>query len=331
MPFRVEPWQDDTKLFTLTDGYTLIEADPQEWGIYYSVYYNMEYNGFFRDQGLTMEHWRRKFWISRGDSRIGGVVVAPNVIFGLFFIPPFREEAAVVRLLKQLLLAWSDRGKRITAYDILPDQLDWFAQAGFWPGAFRCRWMQRPTERLQAAWGDDVAVMSPRLAEGPKVEEKDKAALIDAETIGLLLYEGFKNGIDADRRDQRNAAFHLEDVRHYSAQCNDETLAASTLVYDRATNELIGVCLVSWEGTFPAVYSIAVHPTYRRRGIATNMLKRALSVLHGRHPILRLYVMQGNEAEAAYAALGFKQGVLEAQICYIPPLQQQEVGGCIVD
>lgn len=317
MPLNVESWQEETKVFTLTDGYTLQEAEPQEWGVYYSVYFNMEYNGFFRDQGLTMEHWRRKFWICRDNRRIGGVVVAPNVIFGLFFIPPFREGLAVVKLLKELLLVWSDRERRITAYEILPDQLDWFAQAGFWPGTFRCRWMQRPTERLQVAWDDDVTGVSPRLAEGPKEE----AGLIDAEAIGLLLYEGFKDGIDADRRDQRTPAFHHEDVRHYSTQCNDDMLAASTLVYDRVANRLIGACLLSWEGTFPAVYTIAVHPAYRRRGIAAKMLKRALSSLYGRHPILRLYVMQGNEAEAVYASLGFRQGVLETQICYIPPAQ----------
>ncbi|MDF2814538.1 MAG: family acetyltransferase, partial [Paenibacillus sp.] len=56
-------WSEDSTRFELSDDFSLQLAEPTDWGIYYSIYYNMEYNGFFKNQGLNMNHWRRKFWI----------------------------------------------------------------------------------------------------------------------------------------------------------------------------------------------------------------------------------------------------------------------------
>ncbi|WP_238327914.1 GNAT family N-acetyltransferase [Paenibacillus gorillae] len=67
-----------------------------------------------------------------------------------------------------------------------------------------------------------------------------------------------------------------------------------------------------------AVYSIGVLPAYRGKGLATLMLKRALSILKDHYPILRLYVMEGNEAESVYYNLGFAPGVQEIQSMRIP-------------
>jgi ribosomal protein S18 acetylase RimI-like enzyme len=69
----------------------------------------------------------------------------------------------------------------------------------------------------------------------------------------------------------------------------------------------------------PATFNITVAPSHREKGIATKMLRRALSVLREQgYAILRLYVMQGNDAEAVYYNLGFVAGPLEVQSCYIP-------------
>jgi ribosomal protein S18 acetylase RimI-like enzyme len=80
----------------------------------------------------------------------------------------------------------------------------------------------------------------------------------------------------------------------------------------------IGACLISLQGATPAVFNISVLPTHRRGGLATEMLKHALNVLRRDYPILRLYVMQGNEAELVYYNLGFQPGLLEVQQCSIP-------------
>lgn len=41
-------------------------------------------------------------------------------------------------------------------------------------------------------------------------------------------------------------------------------------------------------------------------------------MLKGTYPLLRLYVMEGNDAESVYYNLGFKPGVQEVQKMYIP-------------
>ncbi|SYX83382.1 GNAT family N-acetyltransferase [Paenibacillus alvei] len=119
--------------------------------------------------------------------------------------------------------------------------------------------------------------------------------------------------------------FYQEDIREYVSYTNDLVRNASTIVVDSHTNEVIGVCLVSMQGSYPAIYNIAVHPSYTGQGIATRMLQTALSNLNGHFPVLRLYVMQGNTAESVYHNLGFMPGPIEVQRMYIPA-QTERIG-----
>ncbi|RXZ83004.1 GNAT family N-acetyltransferase [Paenibacillaceae bacterium] len=310
----METWSDHTAQYELSEQFSLRQADSQEWGVYYSIYYNMTYNGFFKDQGLTMGNGRRKFWIYHDSRKIGGVVVAPNVIFGLFFIPPFNDSYTVMKLLKKALLAWSDRSQGITAYEILPDQIELFSRAGFWPGQFRCRWMQRPTDHFDVAWDDSFVIRIPEVR-----IEGDQTAWVKEEEIVKFAYDSGVGLIDDVRRSWGNLDVYANWMKQYVLESNENLRQASTLVYDRKTDQLIGSCLISSQDDAPAVYNIAVLPAYTGRGIATKMLQRALSVLREKdEPILRLYVMQGNNAESVYYNLGFIPGPLEVQTCTIP-------------
>src|SRR5690606_10642244 len=122
-----------------------------------------------------------------------------------------------------------------------------------------------------------------------------------------LLFESFKGGINAARRGHSsNESFMFNlNLNHFTSSM----LNASTLVYDNKTNQLVGVCLlfmVNYQRSFfPGVFNIGVLPTYRNNGLASNMLKRALTLLHGDYPILRLGVLQGTYAESLYYNLGF--------------------------
>ena len=78
--------------------------------------------------------------------------------------------------------------------------------------------------------------------------------------------------------------------------------AASSLVYDKTTGRLIAVCLCcGW-----SVYHIEVHPSYQRQGIATRMLKRALTV-HAKHgsPEFHLWRHDNSPGAGVYEKLGF--------------------------
>ncbi|MEC0091982.1 GNAT family N-acetyltransferase [Paenibacillus macquariensis] len=309
-------WSCEQDNYNLNDNIYLQKADKLEWGIYCSVYYSSEYNAFFKEDVYDFHLQREPFWICKGDNKVGGVVIAPNILYFLFFIPPFNDEGQVLDLLKGSLIKWSDPSKPINAYEILQNQVDLFARAGFWPDEFRCRWMQRPTEIFAFEWDDSFIVIEPQI----QAENNDKVIKNNNE-LGQFFYESYAGGISAVRRKQESLDFYISWVGSFPYQTNDILIDASSLVYDKQTKKLVGACLVSLEGNYPAIFNIAVLPGFNGKGIATKMLKKALNRLKGHYPVLRLYVLQGNTAESVYYKLGFMPGPLEIQKFYLPHKQ----------
>lgn len=307
-------WSADIHDYALSSEYAIQLADPEEWGKYCSVYYNMRYIGFFREEGFNAS-LRNAYWIYKGESKVGGVRIAPNAMYHLFYIPPFQDSFEVLKLLKQLLMSWSDRTKPIKTYEILSDQVDLYARAGFWPDEFRCRWMQRPTEQYNIVWDHNFSIESPQIIDNQqgakKFSKEDEIANCD--------FNSFKGSLEAVRRKK----FVLEDfVPHEDPNYTNEILnQASTLVYDQETGQLIANCRLCLQDNQAAVYSVGVIPAYRGKGIATLMLQRALTIIKDHYPVLRLYVMEGNDAQSLYYNLGFVQGELEVQTMYIPAIE----------
>lgn len=308
-------WSDNTMTYALSSEYFIRMAEPEEWGVYCSVYYNMQYNGFFREESYTAAR-RNSFWIYKGEMKIGGVRMAPNVIYHLFFVPPFNDSLEVLKQLKRILNHWSDRTKPIKTFEVLPDQVQLYTMAGFWPDEFRCRWMQRPTERFEVIWDDNLIIESPQIV----VNEMGDKRFINEDEIARCDFESFSGGFEAIRRKK----FSLEDFfpNEDPNYTNEILVQASTMVFDKDTGQLIANCRLCLQGNIAAVYSIGVIPAYRGRGLATLMLQRALTTLKDKYPILRLYVMEGNDAESVYFNLGFMPGVQEIQTMYIPGDQE---------
>ncbi|WNS42010.1 GNAT family N-acetyltransferase [Paenibacillus sp. MMS20-IR301] len=304
-------WSEDTMSYSLSGDWSIRRAEPETWGVYCSVYYNMPYSGFFREAGFA-DPRRNAFWIYSGERKIGGVRMAPGVIYHLFAIPPFSDSFGILQQLKKLLIHWTDRKELIRTYEVLPDQVSIYSRAGFWPDEFRCRWMQRPTEVFTVNWEDDLRIESPRV----QMDESGGKRFVREAQIAECDFGSFSGGFEAVRR-KKSA---LEDFipgedPNYS---NESLTRASTLVFDQETGKLIANCRLCLQDEAAAVYSIGVLPDYRGRGLATRMLQRALTILHGQYPLLRLYVMEGNDAEAVYYNLGFMPGVQEVQSMYIP-------------
>ncbi|GEM_PF-5812583 len=40
-------WSEYEISYDLNNDYSIRKADSEEWGLYCSIYYNMQYNGFF--------------------------------------------------------------------------------------------------------------------------------------------------------------------------------------------------------------------------------------------------------------------------------------------
>ncbi|MDH6427070.1 MULTISPECIES: GNAT family N-acetyltransferase [unclassified Paenibacillus] len=304
-------WSDYEISYDLNNDFSIRKAESEEWGLNCSIYYNMQYNGFFKEERFNSAQ-RNAFWIYRGESKIGGVRMSPNRIYHLFVIPPFNDTFVVLKLLKKLLIYWSDRTKPIKTFEVLPDQVQLFARAGFWPDEFRCRWMHRPTDHFEVEWNEELRI------ESPQIEDNGMGAkrFILEEQIAECNYASFDGSLEATRRKK----FSYEDFipSEEPNYTNEVLLTASTLVYDKKSGQLIANCLLGLQDDYAAVYSIGVIPAYRGKGIATRMLKRGLNFLKDKYPILRLYVMEGNDAESVYLNLGFVPGVQEIQSMYIP-------------
>lgn len=310
-------WTKDATSYRLSDMYSIERATPKEFSVYESVYGDTIYNRFaVRDWDLRLEisldnpfaKEESLYWIKDGENKIGGVLIEPNVISRLFIIPPFSDTFEILKLLKNILIKWSDNSKNIYAYQIPMEQATYFEMLGFWGDKNR-RWMMRPTEYFEVVWDDNLLIKIP--------------GKIDIMKIAELLYESFSINIDNYYAKKENGhAETLEDcvalVEDYFESVDENILMeASTLIYDKKENKLIGACLISWVEGWPLVYTIGVYESYRGKHLASNMLKKALTVLKSEYEVLRLFVTVGNAAQSIYYKLGFVPGS-EFKRFYLP-------------
>lgn len=143
-------------------------------------------------------------------------------------------------------------------------------------------------------WGDRFEVL-------PWTEDKTE------DIAQFLLSTGTQSFTDL----QECANGTPESARHYVTRARkymkgkpdaDLGYLASSLVYDTATNKLVAICLCCGA----SVYDIEVHPDFQRQGLATNMLKRALTVCaQHREPEFHLWRKDGWPGAKVYEKLGF--------------------------
>lgn len=287
-------WSKDLKEYDLKDGYVIEKAGWKEFSVYFAVYEVFDANVWFR-QSFDMycsilKDCDECFWIKKNDCRIGGVLLEPNYMNCLFLEPPYNEYDIIIAKLKSLLLSCSDKNKAIYVGGAKPDKVKYYQRLGFKAGESRIC-MIRPTEGFEVTWDDQYEIVSVT-----------KESKID---INKLFVEAFRNTVDKRSLEEQNKA-----IEFYFDKNPENSLVnkASTLIYDKKTNELIGACLISiWE-EWPNVYDIAVKPSFQKNGLAKNMLKRALTILKDQYPVLRLFVTLGNDAEMVYHKMGFLAG-----------------------
>ncbi|OAB26901.1 hypothetical protein PMSD_24525 [Paenibacillus macquariensis subsp. defensor] len=299
--------------YELSDQFHLQKADVKEWSIFCSVYYNAEYIRFFSGLDLPVLINSDPFWIYNGSTKIGGVVIAPNLMRLLFFIPPFQEQSTIVYLLKDVLLKWSDVTAPIYVYEVLQDQVDVFARLGFAPDEHRHRWMQRPTESLKCEWeGASIDVQS--IVQANPITR----TLTNDKEIGHLIYRCYLDSMQRVNSKPKSISHYITETQFIMNESSESLLRASSLVYDKRNNALIGTCLLTMHHDVPRIQHLGVLPTYRRRGIGSIMIKRSLSMLADLYPSVRVYVMQGNAVESLYYSLGFMPGPIEISRMLVP-------------
>ncbi|MGN7355921.1 GNAT family N-acetyltransferase [Paenibacillus sp. SAF-054] len=299
----------DVRQLDLGASLRLRRADPVEWRRYFSIYYNQAAVGFDRqaDSYSLLPDEYMTYWLEAEDSLIGGVALAHGAIRHLFGIPPWGPDGEWLRMLVRKLrqLDLNGEGPAFNAYDILDDQEEVFYRAGFRPEPYRYRWMQRAAADLPSSVGSMGEVRSPEA-----YHEGQELRLRLEREIALFLFKHASEETGPDQ-EERTYAAALRRLRQLAVRSSEDGLRASSLLYDRETRALIGICLIGMETGCPTIEALAVMPAYRGRGLASGMLARALSVLRVQgQPLLRIRVMHGHPLESLCYRLGFMPGPL---------------------
>ncbi|MGM0380162.1 MAG: GNAT family N-acetyltransferase [Bacillota bacterium] len=303
----MELWLEDKGKYQLNENLYIVKAEKEEFSIYESVYGDGKYNRY------AVKNWDLRlavsldtpfarndsfYWIFKKDTKIGGVLIEPNVISRLFFIVPFKDYYKVIKLLKKLLIKWSDPAKNIYAFQINNEQGNYFEMLGFWKEKSRC-WMMRPTEEMDYKCDLDLEIKNPKKE--------------DSKEIAKLLNLSFENGVDKNSQLNKSSKDEslnnwLETVDDFFDNTNEFLIEASSIIYD-TNRKMIGVCLISIFENWPLIHTIALDPLYSGKGIGRIMLKKGISTLNKNYSVVRLFVTKGNSAESMYYELGFVQGV----------------------
>lgn len=301
---NIEKWEDCKDQYVLNNGFMLIRADETEFGIHYAIYVGIDEE--FTYSWNTLSHYTdgddcQKFWIFKDNKKVGGVVIEPNYSSHFFVETPYTvDKFSIISELDNALLQWSDKDRRIYFYMIQPKDVEIFNMLGYRKQFIR-RTMIRPTEIFEdIQWSENLVIKTPTIK--------------DVEAIGKVLHESYKGGIQYEEFSNNSLEDEIEVSGIFLERyISTNSLHASTLVYDKNTNELVAVCLAGKNNDdayeFSKINEVAVMPDYRRLGIAENLIKRALTVLKDISPAAKLDVSVGNTAEALYYKLGFLPGI----------------------
>ena len=296
-------WENNKTRYTLGGNFEIEKADSIELSRFSAIYRNN--NNWFRQSfdklfSIFAEE-ENCFWILEHDQRIGGVIIKPNEMGWLFFIPPFSDRSRVLNLLVKHLKRWSNPEKIIFAHGVLSSELNDYLRTGFRPtselryfkesGSSNLPWdtscvMIRPTQKYETVFPDQYKIVNP----------KD----VEVQALGRFFCKVFDN--------DKSIETHTEAYKNYFKNCKDQTLNTSTVLIDKESNEIVGACLISIWNDWPLIYDVGVHNGHRGAGLAGKMIQKALNNLTDVYPVLRLFVELGNDAQSLYHRLGFIAG-----------------------
>ncbi|WP_438349551.1 GNAT family N-acetyltransferase [Paenibacillus sp. FA6] len=297
---KLVAWSENQDIYKLSDEFTIEKADAQQYAIYLATYDADNVEGVLNwdERVLFSNPGNNGYWIKKGGKRIGGVGIGPNFMNSFFIEPPFMDSYEVLKLLKNLLIKWSDRSKKIMLWG-LPSYYEDFSKLGFWKHMTRCC-MIRPTEKFNITLDNKYLEMRPKNGDEKNMAEISYLARVNSlESIYNQVIYGDSIKIEDEVIQYKS---NLEEI-----ESNSILKKSSTCLY-ADNNELIAFCLISIHAKYPLIEDIVVHPNYQGKGLATYMLKKALSELKDDCPVLRLFVTIGLNAERIYHELGFQSG-----------------------
>lgn len=278
------------------NDYRIVPAEPTVFAKYYATY---RPNVWFRPSWQALYEMLSQtadgYWIMEGDERVAGAFLPDQSIGLLIELPAYPLTAKMISCVAAYVGSLASPEGGIYAYNVPQSQQLLFIEAGFTTMETRVC-MMRPTEAITAIQRPDYPQREAFYYKSP---EK-----VDVPQVAALLEQAF----DANSPDYKDLQAHIQESADYFMYANSNVLQASSIAYDKHTHEVAGICLVSlWEG-LPLIYNLAVHPSYRKQGLASYLLDRAIDTLDASYPVVRLFATVGNDALRLYTSKGFLSG-----------------------
>lgn len=275
-------------------SYSLIKADQYMYSKYFATYRK---NIWFRPSWLSIQNMMLNasdcYWVTRDNKRVAGISLTENTLGSFFVLPPFTFSVDIASFLKDFATEISEDKSWVDAYNVLPEYINVFNSMGFSKLSTR-KCMIRPTEKIVLA--DMKEDMKEYTCVKPELEHLS--------SIILLMNEAYRTGTEERDLDtyQRDVSYFFEHNRQ------EELLEASSIIVQKETNEIVGICLVSLWEDLPLIYEIVVLPAFNNQGLGRYMICKAITHLEAFYPVIRLFVTSGNTAEYLYSNLGFLSG-----------------------
>lgn len=285
----------ENKILENLKEYRICKANSEVWAKYHVIYRLTNFNEWM---SLNLQNGMGGYiktdccyWITRGNERIGGAFIKPNLLECVFTIPPFHNEKELIEKLVIFVDSISDKSKPIVVPDAGIKQVDYYKSIGF--NLERVdKIMICPTNEFDITWEENHKIIFP------KIEH--------SEAMARLYFETYSNN-KLPYIASQSYDFQVSSVKVYFKHIEFANVSNkwSTLVYDTNTNKFIGACLVGIFDGQPYILDFVVHPKSQGKGIASKMIKRTLNLAYKNYSALRLNVTVGNDAEVFYDKLGF--------------------------
>lgn len=266
-------WHKEERLYQLENNFNLKKAEAKEFSIFSAIY--RKNNNWFRQSfdklfSLFADN-DNCFWILKNNKRIGGVIIEPNMMGWLFFIPPFCDKHNVLSAIVKTLRSWSDPNKNIYAHGVMTNELKCYFRTGFRLTSELC--YAKDSQEADFSWNFSCVMIRPTQKYEINFEENCVSVDlrdIDVKALGEFFHKCFNNG--------KSKEHFISSCEGYFSFCNEVTLKSSTILLNKTNNEIIGACLISLWEEWPNIYDIAVHPSHRGNGYAGNMIKKSIEL-----------------------------------------------------
>ena len=166
------------------------------------------------------------------------------------------------------------------------------------------RKMLRPTEEFAPTEDDDFFYEAVEIS--------------DIDEIVSAIFEAHASG--------HTASFWQPDVniiktslkKRFDAFGQTSSLHMGSIVRAIRNNKIAGVCIAGiYPGEkFATLHQVAVRPAFRRRGVATAMIQKAITSAAEVAPVMTVGVLVDNPSVGLYSRLGFKPGSIYSELLY---------------